>query len=552
MLITDKKLLQNYVASKRIWQGIPSIEVTAKGRKFVTFYSGETKEEIGNFVVLVKCDDEKTYSEPVAVCFEEDHRCFDPCVWIDPLKRLWLTWSRCPGDGLYGAICENPDADEIVFGEEFFIGNTIMMNKPTVLSTGEWAFPLAVWDEGVRVIPEENSSKNAPGSHMYITDDYGQTFKKVGSAYVKNRSFDEHIFLEMKNESIRVFVRTAYGIGAADSYDYGRHWGSDFDTGYGGPSSRFCIRRLKSGRVLLINHYKYTGRNNLTAMLSDDDGKTFPYKLLIDERNDVSYPDAAIGPDGSIYITYDRERGASKSSLEDAYKCAREILIARITEEDILNGKIVNENSYLKHICSKLGEYDGDKNIYDNKLISHISKIGNVEDVIDALFDEYNINCTNIHNVDATLLDNLVENYKNDRNEEVLAQIIVLVKNTTPVKKVANSKNVADKELVDKICEYIKDNVEINEEVKEIAERFNYSYNYIQHIFKKHTGTNIRSYRLTQRLSKAKELLRGNGHKITDVALECGFENSSYFTEMFRREEGITPSEYQNKHKKRK
>lgn len=48
-------------------------------------------------------------------------------------------------------------------------------------------------------------------------------------------------------------------------------------------------------------------------------------------------------------------------------------------------------NSYLKHICSKLGEYGGDKNRCDNKLISHISKIGNVEGVIDDLFNEYNI-----------------------------------------------------------------------------------------------------------------------------------------------------------------
>ncbi len=43
MLITDKKILENYVASKHLWLGIPSIEVTKKGRTFLTFYSGSRR-----------------------------------------------------------------------------------------------------------------------------------------------------------------------------------------------------------------------------------------------------------------------------------------------------------------------------------------------------------------------------------------------------------------------------------------------------------------------------------------------------------------------------
>ena len=151
MLITDKDILKNYAPSKCLWMGIPGFEVTKKGRTFLTYYSGGTREEIGNFCALITSEDGEHFSDPIAVSFEEDHRCFDPCLWIDPLGRLWFTWSRYPDEGLFGAVCEDPDADEIVFGEEFFIGHNIMMNKPIVLSTGEWAFPLAVWNYGVRV-----------------------------------------------------------------------------------------------------------------------------------------------------------------------------------------------------------------------------------------------------------------------------------------------------------------------------------------------------------------------------------------------------------------
>lgn len=57
MLITDKSELQKYGTLHRLWQGIPGIEVTEKGRIFSVFYSGNTKETLGNFVVLLQSDD---------------------------------------------------------------------------------------------------------------------------------------------------------------------------------------------------------------------------------------------------------------------------------------------------------------------------------------------------------------------------------------------------------------------------------------------------------------------------------------------------------------
>lgn len=364
----------------------------------MTFYSGGKTEEIGNYVLLVKSDDGINFSEPVAVCYEDGYRCYDPCIWIDPLGRLWLTWSRCPEDGLFGAICDDPDAEEIVFGEEFLIGHNVMMNKPTVLSTGEWAFPIAVWNYGIRVLPPNYDSDITPkGSFMYVTDDCGKTLKKLGYADVKNRGFDEHMFLEMNDGVIRAFVRTAYGIGAADSYDGGLHFGKDFDTGYKGPCSRFHIRRLPSGRILLINHFDYTGRNNLTAMLSEDEGKTFPYRLLLDERNDVAYPDAAIDEKANIHITYDRERGGYQSSLESVMNCAREILTACICEDDIINGSLVNKESYLKRVAYKLTEYDGElQNPFNEKNVLAIrimrNTFGAISIMLMKLFRKYLMN----------------------------------------------------------------------------------------------------------------------------------------------------------------
>ena len=84
-----------------------------------------------------------------------------------------------------------------------------------------------------------------------------------------NRSFDEHMILEMQDKSLSMFVRIDYGIGVSYSYDGGRSRSKGHYSALGGPSSRFFIRRLKSGRVLLINHYNFTCRNNLTALLQN-------------------------------------------------------------------------------------------------------------------------------------------------------------------------------------------------------------------------------------------------------------------------------------------
>ena len=550
MLITDKKSIEKYSPENNLWVGIPSIAVTKGGRNFLTFYSGGTKEEIGNFCILLKSENGKDYTDTVAVCFEEGSRCFDPCLWIDPLDRLWFTWAKGPDKGVYAAICENPDSDEIVFGEEFYIAPNILMNKPTVLSTGEWLFPIAVWEENLYIMglkPDYKKLGLTPGSFAYATYDNGKTFKKLGTPDVKNRSFDEHMFLELENGVVRVFVRTHYGIGAADSYDSGLHWGTDFDTKYGGPCSRFHITRLPSGRVLLINHYNFTKRNNLYAMLSEDDGKTFPYKLLLDERDSVSYPDADISKDGFIHITYDRDRGAFCTRLDDVLSKEREILTAKITEEDIISGSLVNKNSFLKHIVYKLTEYKGEnKNPYneierlsDEEYASFLGKTNENEDaVISKIFENFDINCSNIHNVEAKKLDMLIEKYKTGHALNDLSEIISLVRSA----QVKTTYDTSD--VVDKICSFIADNLEANITLSDLSRKFHFSSNYIRHIFKKKTGMTVTDFKINQKIKKAKLLLKMSDCKITDIASSCGFESSAYFTETFTKITGISPRDY--------
>jgi two-component system response regulator YesN len=51
-------------------------------------------------------------------------------------------------------------------------------------------------------------------------------------------------------------------------------------------------------------------------------------------------------------------------------------------------------------------------------------------------------------------------------------------------------------------------------------------------------------YLTSYRLSQAKRLLANPDMPVTDVAAAVGFDDPSYFTRVFRREEGLSPSEY--------
>ncbi len=357
MLITNSAELKRFYAENRKWQGIPSLEVTTGGRVFVCFYSGGSSEMMGNYVVLVKSDDGgANFSDAIAVAYVgESARAFDGCLWIDPLGRLWFAWAVMPGGRVEYVLCEDPDAESLSFSEIRTILGEVMINKPIVLSDGRWLFPSAIWSDDFFSNFRHKVGKET-GALAVVSEDMGKTFRIIGKVEAENRSCDEHCFLEKWDGSIEIYIRTLYGIALSRSTDGGITWSEDEDSRLGGPCSRFCIRRLSSGNILLVNHYKFHGRNNLTAMISRDDGKTFEGFLRIDSRPEVSYPDAA-EHDGKIYIVHDRERGANYDPQRDYSDSAREILLSVVTEQEILDGRISKSDSYLCSIVSKLYDH---------------------------------------------------------------------------------------------------------------------------------------------------------------------------------------------------
>ena len=553
MLITDPTKLREFYADRRVWQGIPGIARTKGGRTFVSIYSGDVKETYGNYVFVIKSDNDHDFSDPIVAAQKEGKfRCFDPVLWIDPLGRLWFIWNVMPGEEVYASICEDPDADELIWSEEFYIGRGIMMNKPIVLSTGEWLFPIAIWKLDIY----NNYRKSAltpddvAGAYVYKTSDNGKTFVRLGSATHKLRSFDEHMVMEKDNGVLWMLIRLHTGIGESYSYDRGKTWSQGHTSSLGGPSSRFHIYKLRSGRVLLINHYKFNKRNNLTALLSEDDGKTFPYTLLLDERDQVSYPDAIECDDGYIYITYDRERGCYKNSLEEAYADAREILTAKITEDDIINGRLVSEGSFLKNVVSKLDRLADDCvdpfSVFtpEDAEFAHMLIESGETDPVGKIFETYFSAAYCISEYDSKPLDDVIKRLHDSgcNDEETLMQIIAFYRNMP-------KHNEKVYPVIEAVKTYVSEHYTENFTVSDIAKHMNMSVYYLSHLFKAIVGTSILEYRDEIRLTNAKKELISTEKAIGDIAQEMGYCSSAYFSEVFAKSENVSPTEYRKYHK---
>lgn len=70
----------------------------------------------------------------------------------------------------------------------------------------------------------------------------------------------------------------------------------------------------------------------------------------------------------------------------------------------------------------------------------------------------------------------------------------------------------------------------------------------LQKHFKNITGTTIKAYILDTRIKRAHDLLVFSKKSITDIAFECGFDDSNYFSRAVKKHLGMSPSEIRKKH----
>lgn len=106
------------------------------------------------------------------------------------------------------------------------------------------------------------------------------------------------------------------------------------------------------------------------------------------------------------------------------------------------------------------------------------------------------------------------------------------------------------KEMIDQVKVYIRTHLQDELKLDTLAGLVSITQDYLSRLFKKEEGISINEYIVEERMLLAQELLKSPALSISRVAYECGYDNYSYFTKVFKKKFGETPREYRSRYEK--
>ena len=161
--------------------------------------------------------------------------------------------------------------------------------------------------------------------------------------------------------------------------------------------------------------------------------------------------------------------------------------------------------------------------------------------------------CPRVKDTAKELCEQLIEIYeaKNDESEskittQVRTKIILLQfilemwKKGFVIENDTSGRNIVEKEMVS----YIQQNFTGKISLREFGEQFHLSEKYISRYFKEHFHITLSQYVTYLRLEHAKQLLQDTDIPVTDVAMQSGYQNVSYFIRSFQKAYAVSPLKY--------
>ncbi|MBO5060532.1 MAG: response regulator [Clostridia bacterium] len=101
-----------------------------------------------------------------------------------------------------------------------------------------------------------------------------------------------------------------------------------------------------------------------------------------------------------------------------------------------------------------------------------------------------------------------------------------------------------------RILEEIDRHYTENIQLTKLAEQFYCSSAYLSRMFKKYVGMNYVDYITKKRIEKAKEMLKRQDMSIDEIMIAVGWQDPKHFRAMFKKQEGISPSEFRRRNQK--
>lgn len=171
-------------------------------------------------------------------------------------------------------------------------------------------------------------------------------------------------------------------------------------------------------------------------------------------------------------------------------------------ETDIFDGQIFHADQLMRDLIAKIIEEGRESKLYSNDLM-----LCYLKELIIRL-----------------IRSKKIENYV--RHADVIA------------------KNAVENDIIALAKSYVEKNLFSPVNVSQIARSIPVSDSYLSSLFKRNMGVSLVSYINKQKLEKAKDLIREGALSFTQIAQSLGYGSVHYFSTKFKKEYGITPTEY--------
>jgi two-component system response regulator YesN len=106
------------------------------------------------------------------------------------------------------------------------------------------------------------------------------------------------------------------------------------------------------------------------------------------------------------------------------------------------------------------------------------------------------------------------------------------------------NRNIQHTYIFTKAKEYIWNNYNQDVSLIKLAEAVGISPYYLSHLFRREMGISFLEYLMSVRIAVAKSLLKQTSMSVLEVCLEVGYQDPSYFAKIFKKKEGVYPTEY--------
>ena len=137
--------------------------------------------------------------------------------------------------------------------------------------------------------------------------------------------------------------------------------------------------------------------------------------------------------------------------------------------------------------------------------------------------------------------------YYRERVKGMMLELLAIVFRKHLAADVRNQDHSNKSRLVKQVAEYINSHYQEELTVEAVSSACGYSRFYISKTFKEITGITVARYINATRIERARVLMKGTGMSLSEIAIQCGFMNLSYFSKVFKSHEMLSPYAYRQR-----